>query len=190
MRKFFIEKDPRKRKKLLRGYNDNARRNMMFEARKKAQKCIAWLVFLTENMPNVTDNPAKEYSRIFTPETVGKLKIVNKAINMGLLHTGEKLVLPDQVWKLSIALRNEGIEHDMYKLLKDKDYRNKMWRKLFPRDKVRKIKEEIERQSHDLSDMDYERFKAVFGIDSQVSSAAGAEAGAFLKHERPKLQTE
>jgi len=123
-------------------------RKLRFEARKHAKRCIEDLVFIVCNMHNVSRTPEKEFARIFTDDNSDALSRIGKARIDGLF--GLPLIEYGQVWDLSCALQNIGIESDFLKLQRDKKYRTEMHHKLLATPKysfLRNLSLELEKNT-------------------------------------------
>jgi len=135
MKKFFSVNDPLERKRMLRNYSQEARRNMMFSARRKTRKSFEWLVFYAENLPNVNDkpdfNPDQEFSRVFNQKVLLDWSKIGEALKKGAFYTNNKMLTQDQILKLSSDLSAENIEHEPLRLYRDSKYRYKMSQELF-----------------------------------------------------------
>ena len=102
-------------------------RKLRFEARKHAKRCIEDLVFIVENMGNVSDTPEKEFARIFTDNS-DAFSRVGKARLDGLF--GLPSIYNKQAWDLSCALHSVGLESDFLRLQRDSKYREEMHYKM------------------------------------------------------------
>jgi hypothetical protein len=132
-KEFFSTKDPSERMKMLKNYSKEAKRNMMFGARKKTKESIKWLVFYAENLKNVTDNPDLEFSRVFTKQVLLDWPKIGEALQKGIFYTNSKMLTHDHVIKLSADLSDENISYDPIRLHRDAKYRHKMQEELFSR---------------------------------------------------------
>jgi hypothetical protein len=140
MKKFLSEKDPVERERLRKNQSKEARRNMMFNARRKTKRSIEWLVFYAENVSNVTENPDLEFSRVFTPQVLLCWGKIGEALKKGIFYTNSSMLTHDQVVKLSADLSNENIVHDPIRLHRDIKYLNKMQEELFLKKPWKKAK--------------------------------------------------
>lgn len=128
--KFFSIKDPLERKRLLENYSADAKRNIRFNARKKAKESIDWLLFYVENVPNVTENPEEELSRVFNQETLLKWGKIGDAMKKGLFYTNSRMLTEGQIVKLQANLYNAHIKFEPLRLFRDKTYRYRKIQKL------------------------------------------------------------
>lgn len=103
-------------------------RKLRFEARKHAKRCIKDLVFIVENMGNVSGTPEKEFARIFTDDNSDALSRIGKARIDGLF--GLPSISVEQASLLVNALRMVGIESDFLRLQRDSQYRGEMHYKM------------------------------------------------------------
>ncbi|MGO8806694.1 MAG: hypothetical protein ACLQO7_08880 [Candidatus Bathyarchaeia archaeon] len=111
-------------------------RQELFRARNRARRCFTELTVILENMPQMSDSPDLEFSRIFNDaDMVGKVeKIIYPAVSKGVLYSDVRTYNFARAMTFSDALNRKGIKHEPYRLIHNVSYRVEMAEKLEPKE--------------------------------------------------------
>ncbi len=101
------------------------RRQLNCRIRERARECMTELTSIVDHMENITDEPEREFSKIFTKDVYTSMRdAVFLAHELGLIY-GQNDLDAFQVAEISIALTQAGLAHKHGKLY-TKSYRDKM----------------------------------------------------------------